>query len=149
MARMRVVRAFVIAMAACGGGQKPAPAPGPAEPPTMDIRQFKHAGDDDIHPVPASNHRFWQTLNLEVHEAWNIPVGSTSGILAIICIRIQPDGTLLEVKREQSSGDALYDAAAERAFAQVQAARNAHPIPVPTEELHNIRSYVCFRMKND
>ena len=147
---MRVVLVLVMTMAACGGGQQPAPSPVVADASKpIDIHQFKHANDDDVHPVMAPPHPFWSDMTQQVHAAWSIPMQIEPNLQVTMCLHIRPDGTIAALKQEAPSGVAEYDQAAQRAFEQLQRERNAHPIAVPDDQLVQIRSYVCFRMRNE
>jgi hypothetical protein len=52
------------------------------------------------------------------------------------------------VKLDRPSGDAVADASVERALAEVQRARNEHPVTVPTDQLPIIARWVCFKFNS-
>ena len=60
-----------------------------------------------------------------VERSWSIPPGSTSGLICLLKIELQPDGKVQNVSITQSSGDEDFDRSA------VTAVRKAAPFPLP------------------
>ena len=130
----------------------------------VDIHKFKHASDDDPQPgarpttdigqfdgsekgfAPINaGHPYWQNLNADFRQAWEIPQISKVNGTAVGCIHIQPDGKIVAVKLAPQSGDQILDDSVGRALKAIQKARNDKPQPVPVEELIHIQKMVCFR----
>ena len=60
-----------------------------------------------------------------VERSWSIPPGSSSGLLCLLKIELQPDGKVQHVSINQSSGNEAFDRSA------VTAVRKAAPFPLP------------------
>jgi outer membrane biosynthesis protein TonB len=137
----------------------------PDDPP-IDISKFKHPTDDDPQPggQPTTDigqfdgsekgfaplnagHPYWQSLNADFHQVWEIPQVSKVNGATVGCIHIQPDGKIATVEIATRSGDQILDDSVERALKATQKARNDKPQPVPIEELVHIKKMVCFRFK--
>ena len=71
----------------------------------------------------------------EIAKASSIPVG---------CIRIQPDGKIVDTKFDQKGDDDL-QTAAEAAMNELVKARRANPEPVPTHLLSITTRWLCFK----
>lgn len=138
------------------------PPPKPDE--KLDINKFHHASDDDPSPGATTNigqfngsekgfallnagHPYWQNLNADFHKFWEIPSISNVSGSVVACIHLQPDGKIEEVRIDERSGDQILDDSVERAVKAVKKERNDKPLPVPTEELAQIKRMVCFRFK--
>jgi hypothetical protein len=70
-----------------------------------------------------------------IAKASSIPVG---------CIRIQPDGKIVDTKFDQKGDDDL-QTAAEAAMNELVKARRANPEPVPTHLLSITTRWLCFK----
>lgn len=71
----------------------------------------------------------------DIAKASSIPVG---------CIRIQPDGQIVDTKFDQKGDDDL-QTAAEGAMGELVKARRANPEPVPTHLLSITTRWLCFK----
>lgn len=71
----------------------------------------------------------------DIAKASSIPVG---------CIRIQPDGKIVDTKFDQKGDDDL-QTAAEAAMNELVKARRANPEPVPTHLLSITTRWLCFK----
>lgn len=71
----------------------------------------------------------------DIAKASSIPVG---------CIRIQPDGKIVDTKFDQKGDDDL-QTAAEAALNELVKARRANPEPVPTHLLSITTRWLCFK----
>ena len=63
----------------------------------------------------------------KVERSWSIPAGSTSGLMCLLKIELQPDGKVQNVSITQSSGDEAFDRSA------VAAVKKAAPFPLPEQ----------------
>jgi hypothetical protein len=82
-----------------------------------------------------------------VHSAWLASTASPGANAPTGCFHISPAGKVVAVKLDHPSGNAQVDASVEHALAEVQRARNEHPVIVPTDQLPIIARWVCFRFK--
>ena len=115
-----------------------------------DLSQLKHANDDDVPPARAAygTRPFWRELNAQLHAAWMTGPGHPDlELVATVCFLFRPDGTIAEAKMDGRSGDVAFDAAATRAMADVQRARNEQPVAVPPDQLEAIQRMVCLRLQ--
>jgi hypothetical protein len=80
-----------------------------------------------------------------MRSAWAMSAVLPAAYAAIGCLHISPDGKVVAVKLDHPTSDAEVDASVERALAEVQRARNEHPVIVPTDQLPIIARWVCFR----
>jgi TonB C terminal len=117
--------------------------PQPGSTPTTDIGQFD-GSEKGFAPINAGN-PFWQHLNADFHQAWEIPQISQVAGASIACLHLERDGKIVSFKLDPPSGDQILDDSVQRAMKIVQKARNDNPQPVPTEQLGVIKRLVCFR----
>jgi hypothetical protein len=108
--------------------------------------KFRHAHDDEPPPPLGPSHTsYWSDLAAQVHSAWLVSTAFPVAYAATGCLHISPGGKVVAVKLDHPSGDAEVDASVEHALAEVQRARNEHPVIVPTDQLPIITRWVCFR----
>jgi hypothetical protein len=127
----------------------------PADPDALpDISKFKHARDDDESQkaVPGQDpevrrEAYWREFVEQLSRSWAAPAASMTHE-AVGCFHIVPEGKIVAT-RLTPSGDAAIDDAVRRAMTSVQSARDAHPVPVPTDQLVLIRRWICFRFTPD
>jgi hypothetical protein len=87
---------------------------------------------------------FSQQLADDFRRAWQAP-SSSSKVVPVGCIHLTPDGTIVDTKLKQRSGNDAVDDSVQRALDAVKADRNAHPRAVPTHLLALTTKWLCVR----
>src|SRR6202042_1705463 len=88
-------------------------------------------GDSEL-PRPIDP--FSRQLADDFHPAWQSPSSSIK-VVPVGCIHLKPDGTIVDTKLKERSGNDAVDDSVQRALDTVKTDRNAHPRMVPNQLL--------------
>ena len=102
--------------------------------------QAKHVSDT-VDDVTENVKGYGQALIERVEQNWSRPASARNGMVARIEINMLPTGIVTGLRIIQSSGDPLFDAAAERAIRQVDRFTEVTQIPPDVFDRH-FRTFV-------
>jgi hypothetical protein len=91
---------------------------------------------------------YFQAMTGELHSGWSFPEILAGTGQPGVCVRMSPDGKVIDTLFKEKSGDNSLDDSVERALAEFKQRRNQAPVPVPTHLLRAATTgWICFRFK--
>ena len=89
---------------------------------------------------------YFQELAAQVYASWTVPTLEKGAGTAAGCVRIGPDGRVVETKLLQSAQNANIDRSVKVALKSVQELRDKDAKPVPQHLVNETKHWICFNL---